>query len=111
MKRAIVVALLGLAACGPRQVEVRTAPASENSTANLPAINVTNALTQAVMVYVTSGGTDTFIRRVDASSTQRLPVQGITAGSTVTLKAVTVDGTRTFTRNTVLSGTVNFPIP
>jgi hypothetical protein len=104
------VALSG-GACGPRQVEVRTAtpaPAAESG----PALQVNNTLSQAVNVYVTTGGTDMFIRQVAASSSLRVPVQGVASGTTVTLKAVTADGTRTYSRaSVVLSGTVSFPIP
>jgi len=39
-------------------------------------------------------------------------VAGIPAGTTVTLKATTVDGTRTYTKaNVVLNGTLDFSIP
>ncbi|HVX38026.1 MAG TPA: hypothetical protein VHB25_00540 [Gemmatimonadaceae bacterium] len=97
-----------LAACGPRQVEVRTAPTA----ASQLQVRVSNNLTQAVNVYVTQSGVDTFLRQVSANSQTLVPVQGVAAGTTVTLKAVTIDGTKTYTRdNVVLSGTYNFPVP
>lgn len=95
-------------ACGPRQVEVRTAPTQ----ATQVSLQVNNTLDQAVNVYVSSGGTDTFLRQVSAKSNVTIPVQGFAAGSTVTLKAVTVDGVHTYTRNNVvLNGTFAFPLP
>lgn len=103
-----LVAGLGTTGCAPRQVEVRTAPAPMAQVA----VQVANSLAQAVNVYVTSGGSDTFLRQVNANSTVTVPVQGFATGTTVTLKAVTVDGTRTFTRsNVVLNGTSQFPLP
>ena len=105
------VMLAAAAACGPRQVEVRTAPTSAQ---NEPAIHFTNNLGQAVNVYVTSGGTDLFLQQVNANTTAQLPVRGIASGTTVQLKAVTVDGTRTYqppNRNVVLTGTYNWTIP
>ena len=95
-------------ACGPRQVEVRTAPTQ----ATQVSLQVNNTLDQAVNVYVSSGGTDTFLRQVSAKSNVTIPVQGFASGSTVTLKAVTVDGVHTYTRsNVVLTGTFAFPLP
>jgi hypothetical protein len=39
-------------------------------------------------------------------------VSGIPSGATVTLKAVTIDGTRTYSAaNVVLNGTYNFSVP
>ena len=95
-------------ACAPRQVEVRTAPSTPTSVA----LQVTNTLQQAVNVYVTAGGQDTFLRQVPANSTQIVPVQGLPVGTTVTVKAVTIDGTSTYKKdNVVLSGTYNFHLP
>jgi hypothetical protein len=103
------LALAGAAAaCGPRQAEVRTAPAP-GATATL---QVNNNLAQAVNVYARIDSTDTFLRQVAANSSVMVPVLGFAAGATVTLKAVTVDGTRTFTRaNVTLTGTYVFPLP
>jgi hypothetical protein len=109
LMRMIVLSLVvGLAACGPRQVEVRTAPP-------LPAQNVlevTNNAGQSVNVYVNYNGTDQFIQQVRTGTSLRLPVAGIPAGSTVTVWAKTVDGTKTWTKqNVVLNGVFLFPIP
>ena len=97
-----------MAACGGRAVEVRTA-------APLPAQNalqVTNGLAQAINVYVTYNGSDQFVQQVRPGTSLRLPVPGIPAGSTVSIKAVTVDGTKTYSHpNIVLSGTYTFAVP
>jgi len=58
------------------------------------------------------GGSDTFLRQVPAKTSQAVPLPGLNPGTTVSLKAVTVDGTRTFTRNNVsLSGSYPFALP
>ena len=104
---ATILALLA-AACGPRQVEVRTAPTEQSAVA----IQVNNTLAKAVNVYVTLNGTDTFLRQVSAKSQASIPVQGFAAGSSVTLKAVTIDGVDTYSKqNVVLNGTYVFPLP
>jgi hypothetical protein len=96
------------AACGPRQVEVRTAP----SAASAAQVQVNNTLTDAVNVYVVQNGSDTFLRQVGANSTATIPVQGFSAGTTVSFKAVTVDGAKTYTKSNVpLTGTVMFRLP
>ena len=89
-----VVLLSVVAACGPRQVEVRTAPTQSAEVA----IHFTNNLSQAVNVYVNSGGTDTFVRQVSANSTEHLPVPGMSAGTNVTLKATVVGSTTTYSK-------------
>jgi hypothetical protein len=86
-----------LSACGPRQVEVTTGPAPAADVS----IRFTNNLTQAVNVYVASGGTDVFLKQVAANSVEVVPVRGLSAGTTVSLKARTVDGTRTYTRDNI----------
>lgn len=108
MKRFVIAMLLAGSACGGPQVEVRTAaPAPVQN-----ALQVTNNLAQSVNVYVTYNGNDQFVQQVRPGTALRLPVAGIPAGATVTLKAVTVDGTRTYSRaNIVLNGTFAFPIP
>ncbi len=111
--RTAVVALAAaalLGACGPRQVEVRTSP--QTTQASALSIHMTNNLTQAVNVYVVSGGTDMFLRQVAANSTEDLPVTGIVAGTSVSLKATTIDGARTYSRsNVVLTGQYNWQVP
>jgi hypothetical protein len=108
MNRLAVALLMLFAACA-RQVEVRTAPTSQPVQ---NAIQLTNGLNQAVNVYVNYNGNDQFIQQVRANTALRLPVTNIPAGATVTLKAVTIDGTRTYAaQNVVLSGTYNFSVP
>ena len=99
---------LALTACGPRQVEVTTGPAPAADVS----IRFTNNLTQAVNLYVTSAGTDVFLKQVAASSVEVVPVRGIAAGATVTLKARTVDGTRTYTRDNIyLAANYDWRVP
>ena len=93
----VSLSMLALAACGGRQVEVRTGP----EPAAEVAINLTNNLSQSVNVYVVSGGNDIFVKQVGANSVERIAVAGVPAGATVNLRAVTVDGTNTYTKNNV----------
>ena len=104
----LLAASVTLAACSPRQVDVRTAPTQ----ATAVSLQVNNTLSQAVNVYVTVSGSDTFLRQVGANSNATIPVQGIATGTTVTLKAVTVDGSKTYSRpNVTLNGTFVFSLP
>ncbi len=106
----LVLAALAATACGPRQVEVRTAP-EENRVSQI-VLHVTNNLADEVNVYVVTGGTDMFIRQVPSHTTMDLPVQNVAPGTIVTLKATTIEGTRTFTRRDVtLSGRYNWTLP
>jgi hypothetical protein len=94
MRAAFAAVLLFVAACGPRQVEVRTAP---TQTADV-AIHFTNNLSKAVNVYVNAGESDLFVRQVGPNTTEHLPVAGISAGQRVTLKAKPIDGTGGYER-------------
>lgn len=108
MKRLLLAIAIGVAACTQPGVEVRTAPSQPVQNA----IQLTNGLSQAVNVYVNYNGNDQFIQQVRANTALRLPVSGVPSGATVSLRATTIDGTRTFDmRNIVLSGTVNFSVP
>jgi hypothetical protein len=99
---------VALAACSPRQVDVRTAPTQ----ATAVSLQVNNTLSQAVNVYVTVSGSDTFLRQVNGNSSATIPVQGVASGTTVSLKAVTVDGAKTYSRaNVILNGTFVFALP
>ncbi|HTK46445.1 MAG TPA: hypothetical protein VL328_00525 [Gemmatimonadaceae bacterium] len=92
----LALGLATLVACGPRQVEVRTAPEATDAQSG-PSVQFTNNLSQAVNVYVTAaGGNELFLRQVAANTVEKLPVSGVPAGATVTFKAVTVDGSRTY---------------
>jgi hypothetical protein len=109
-KALVAVAFLAVAstaACGPRNVEVNTAPTRAETN-----VRVTNTLGQAVNVYVLSGDNEIFLRQVPANSEARLPVPGVAAGSTVRLRAVTIDGSRTYTSDSVvLQGTYPWRVP
>jgi hypothetical protein len=108
--RVLVVALGVATACGPRQVEVRTAP----STATVEqTVQVTNNLSQAVNVYVTpAGGSQTFLRQVPANTVEKVPVPSVTSGTTATFQAVTVDRSRTYqSRSVPLSGLFIWSVP
>jgi hypothetical protein len=105
----LALALAVATACSQRPVEVRTAP-------TVPAgqsVQVTNNLSQAVNVYVsTPGGGELFLRQVPANTVERVPVPGVSAGSQVTFKAVTVDGSRTYqSRNVPLTGMFTWSVP
>ena len=105
---AVAAMLAFVGGCSARQVEVKTAPTQ----ATAVSVEVKNTVNQAVNVYVTANGTDTFLRQVAANTSVTIPVQGFAAGSTVSLKAVTLDGARTYSRaNVVLNGTYVFPLP
>jgi ABC-type glycerol-3-phosphate transport system substrate-binding protein len=108
---ALLLACVAVAAtaCGPRQVEVRTAP----TTTSEQAVQVTNNLSQAVNVYVTSAAnSEMFLKQVPANTAERVPVQGIASGTSVTFKAVTVDGSRTYqSRSVSLTGLFIWSIP
>lgn len=105
----LIVGMMVAAGCHKRQVDVRTAPQQRASQVN---VQVNNNLKQAVNVYIVLDGKETFLRQVAAGSSTTVPAQGFTPGASATLKAVTVDGARTYQRqNVVLSGTVSFPLP
>lgn len=107
MKR-LFLALLVIASACARKVEVRTAPSQPVQNA----IQLTNGLNQGVNVYVNYNGNDQFIQQVRANTALRLPVSGVPNGATVTIKAVTVDGTRTYSLDKIiLNGTVSFSVP
>jgi hypothetical protein len=90
-----------VAACH-RSVDTNAAPAQPAGPTYT--LTVTNNLTKSINVYVTNGGVDTFLRQVAASSTEQLPVKGIPASASVTLKATTVDGASTYTKGNVSLG-------
>lgn len=104
-----VLVLAMAAACGPRQVEVRTAP----TTAVEQAVQVTNTLSQAVNVYVArSTGSELFLKQVASNTAEKVPVPGVPSGTSVTFKAVTVDGSRTYqSRAVTLTGLFIWSIP
>ena len=105
----LALALAAAMACGPRQVEVRTAPTA----ASEQAVQVTNNLSQAVNVYVTTSSSgEIFLRQIPANTVEKVPVQGVASGANVTFKAVTVDGARTYqSRSVGLSGLFVWAVP
>ncbi len=110
--RALLTGLLAAAvvvgACGPRQVEVQTAPDVQTGLG----VHMTNNLSQPVNVYVVNMGTEIFLGQVPANSVQHLDVAGVSSGSSVTLRARTADGTQTYSRNDVLmTGTYSWQVP
>ncbi|MDQ2890944.1 MAG: hypothetical protein M3R65_10415 [Gemmatimonadota bacterium] len=109
MKRFAALLMLTIAAaCGPRQVEVRTGPQPMSEVT----LRVTNNLSQAANIYVVNGGSDLFLKQVGANSTESMNVPGIAAGATVGLKATPVDGSRSYTRdNVMLSGLYQWQVP
>ena len=112
-KRSVVfvlgVLILGsVPACGPRAANVGSTPAQPAQIS----IQVNNTLGQSVNVYVNVNGTETLLRQVAANSNVTIPVPGYPTGTTATIKAVTFDGARTYTRpNVTLSGTYTFQVP
>lgn len=109
MKALLAAALLtvSVAACS-RQVEVETAP----GTASTATLHVMNNLSQAVNVYVVSGGQEIFLKQVAAGASEGISVPGVAAGSSVSLKAVTADGTRTYSKdNVVLTAMYHWELP
>lgn len=100
--------MLFVAACGPRQVEVRTAPTTDAEVA----IHFTNNLSKAVNVYVNTGGSDMFVRQVAANTTEHLPVPGVRSGTMATLKATPVDGSNGYSRPGVtLTEMISWSVP
>ena len=103
----MVLLIAAITACN-RKVEVNTAPAPASGMA----VHLTNNANQAVNAYVTSSGSDVFIGQVAANSEKTLPVSGVSSGSTVTLKARTADGARTYTKDNVsLTGSTDWTVP
>jgi hypothetical protein len=104
---AAAVALLATA-CGPRQVEVRSAPTQSAETA----IHFTNNLSKTVNVFVNTGSSDVFVRQVSAKTTEHLPVPGVSRGAQVTLKAKPIDGSTGYEKAAVtMTETVVWTVP
>jgi len=73
---------------------------------------VTNNHTQAVNVIVVSAGNEIFARQVPAGATETIPVAGVAVGSSVTLRATAVDGSRSWSKqNVVLASTTPWQVP
>ena len=103
-----VFALAATVACGSRQVDVSSGSPSSQSQLSL---TVTNNETQPVSVYVVQGGNPMFVKEVAARSTETVSVPGVAAGSSVTLRAVRADGSRTYNKDVTLTGSYNWTVP
>ena len=99
----VAIAASTMAGACARQVEVHT---GESPTAAGTSIAFTNNLAQAVNVYVrpNSGGGEIFVRQVAGKTTESLSVHGVTAGTSVSLRAAPVDGSVSYTRENVALG-------
>ena len=97
--KALIAALAfaTLTACGPRNAEVKTGPQPVSEVS----LHVTNNLSQAVNVYVTTGGSDVFLKQVAANSSTSIVVPGVPSGATVKLKATSADGAQTYSLDNV----------
>ena len=108
-------ALALIVGCGGRTVNVQTGETTAaRSGVGEPSIAFTNNLTQGVNVYVVTGtaGADLFLRQVAGGASESLVVRGVAAGASVGLKATTIDGTRTYTKqNVVLSPGYVWQVP
>ena len=105
---AAAAVLLLASACGPRQVEVRTAPTQSAETA----IHFTNNLSKTVNVFVNTGSSDVFVRQVAGNTTEHLPVPGVSRGARVTLKAKPIDGSSGYEKAGVtMTETVAWVVP
>ena len=105
----VALAVAAATACGGRTAEVRTAPTATSD----QSVQVTNNLSQAVNIYATpTGGAELFLRQVPANTVEKVPVQGVSNGTKVTFKAVTVDGSRTYqSRDIALTGLYVWSVP
>ncbi|MGH7649566.1 MAG: hypothetical protein ACREND_15730 [Gemmatimonadaceae bacterium] len=112
MSKVLVTLLLSVALVGcHRGVKVNTAPAPA-AAAKAVTFHVTNNLAQPVNVYVTTGGSDVLAGQVAGNSTSALSVPGVGSGAGVSLKARTVDGTHTYTRDDVtLTASYTWQVP
>lgn len=108
MLATVLILAAGGAACGPRQVEVRTAPTQSAEVA----IHFTNNLSQAVNVYVNTGSNDLFVRQVAAKTSEHVPVPGVSVGARATLKAKPVSGSAGYERAGVtMTEMVSWTVP
>ena len=94
---AAAAVMLVATACGPRQVDVQSAPTQSAETA----IHFTNNLSKTVNVFVNTGSSDVFVRQVNANSVVHLPVPGVSRGAQVTLKAKPIDGSSGYEKSGV----------
>ena len=111
--RAMLVGLLVIlaAACGPRQVEVRTGEPEQSQVS----LHVTNNLNQPVLVYVQYSCSEVFLGQVNGGSGQQLNVPGVPSGAQVVIRGRTQDGQSTYCANScnpvTLSGVYSWRVP
>lgn len=106
---AVAIGAVTLTACS-RQVEVRTGESPSVATS----LAFTNNLAQAVNLYVrpNSGGGEIFVRQIAGKTTENVAVRGVSAGTSVTLRAAPVDGSVNYTReNVTLGGGATWSVP
>ena len=97
----LLATVAALPAGGPRQVQVTTGEAAPAESS----VEFTNTLGQAVNLYArVASGAELFLRQVPANSTQSVPVRGVSAGTSVTLRAAPVDGSVSYSRENVVLG-------
>ncbi|MDP1860952.1 MAG: hypothetical protein Q8K82_19920 [Gemmatimonadaceae bacterium] len=107
MRKWMLVLMLGSAACS-RQVTLQATPAAAVEVS----IKVTNNTTQPITVFVQAGGTEITLKQVAARSTEILSVPNVAAGTTVRLRATLADGSRSYTRESVvLNGVFEWQVP
>ena len=111
---AVAIGVMTIAGCGPRRVEVETGPATSGEVS----LRVTNNLSQAVNIYIAGGtgtstaGSEVFVKQIAANTSEWVPVRGYSEGASVTLRARTVDGARTYSRdNVVLQNMYEWRVP
>lgn len=98
MKKIItLLAFTTLAACAPRVLENPSGPPTSTEVY----LKVANGLGDPVNIYMVTSGSDLFLKQVAANSTESVPVQGVSPGTIVKLKARTSDGTKEYTRDDV----------
>jgi hypothetical protein len=95
--RTIVLAALAITlGCGGRSIVVQNPPPQ-----SAVSIRISNGLAQPVNVYVTGTEAEVFLSQVAANATASVSVRNISPGTTIKLRAVTSDGSRTYMREGV----------
>jgi hypothetical protein len=102
---ALLLAVVGGCA---RRVEVQPTP--ERSTQ--VGLDVTNNASVPMNIVVVAAGNEIFLGQVAPNSTKLIAVTSVEPGTTVTLKATTADGTRTYSKSGVrLAGMYAWTVP
>jgi hypothetical protein len=93
MRTIVLAALAFTLGCGGRSIVVQNPPPQ-----SAVSIRIVNGLAQPVNVYVTGTEAEIFLSQVAANATSSVAVRNITPGTTIKLRAVTRDGSRTYMR-------------